>query len=286
MTTISPLRPGPGGPADTTTGPTRPRAGRGGGCGRPTRSPPRPEPPGCACAGGWSLWSLPFLVVLALVATKLLTMVALGDEALKSYTAGNVTGTEDAGKRLGFLNLIEAHKAPFARGDARVLAGDYEGARAAFEESLALAPKDSRESCQIRVNLALSLEKLGQAAQNAGNAAQAKQYFDRVQQVVNEAPPGCFEGPAQDEEGQQLRDAQQRAQDQQQQQQQQGQQQPDQQQTSRARTSSSSSTTRPRTTSRSASRATSRTAPSPSRRSTSPGSRTHRGTAHTAPSRG
>ncbi len=165
------------------------------------------------------VWSLPFVVVLALVATKLLTMVALGDEALQSYTAGNVTGTEDAAKRLEFLNLIEAHKAPFARGDARVLAGDYEGSRAAFEESLALAPKDSRDTCRIRVNLSLSLEKLGQAAQGAGHADQAKQYFDRVQQVVNEAPPGCFEGDAQDEEGQQLRDAQQRAQDQNQQQQ-------------------------------------------------------------------
>ena len=164
------------------------------------------------------LWSLPFVVLLALVATKLLTMVSLGDEALRSYTAGNVTGTEDAAKRLGFLNLIEAHKAPFARGDARVLAGDYDGARAAFEESLVLAPQDSREACQIRVNLALSLEKLGQAAQNAGHADQAKQYFDRVQQVVNEAPPSCFEGDAQNEEGQQLRDAQQRAQDQNQQQ--------------------------------------------------------------------
>jgi tetratricopeptide (TPR) repeat protein len=176
------------------------------------------------------VWSLPFVVLLALVAAKLLTMVSLGDEALRSYAAGNVTGTENAASRLGFLNVIEAHKAPFARGDARVLAGDYEGARAAFEESLALAPRDSRESCQIRVNLSLSLEKLGQAAQNAGHPDQAKQYFDRVQQVVNDAPPGCFDGDAQDEEGQQLRDAQQRAQDQNQQQTQQDPQNPDQQQ--------------------------------------------------------
>jgi tetratricopeptide (TPR) repeat protein len=176
------------------------------------------------------VWSLPFVVLLALVATKLLTMVALGDGAVRAYSSGNVTGTEDAANRLGFLNYIERHKAPFARGDARVLAGDYDGARTAFEEALAVAPKDSRESCQIRVNLALSLEKLGQAAQNAGHADEAKQYFDRVQQVVNEAPPGCFEGDAQDEEGQQLRDAQQRAQDQNQQQQNQQNQQQNQQQ--------------------------------------------------------
>jgi tetratricopeptide (TPR) repeat protein len=177
-----------------------------------------------------AVWSLPFVLALALVAAKLLTMVALGDEAVRAYASGNVTGTENAGQRLEFLNLIEPHKAPFVRGDARVLAGDYDGARAAFEEALALAPRDSRESCQIRVNLALSLEKLGQAAQTAGHADVAKQYFDRVQQVVNDAPPGCFEGDAQDEEGQQLRDAQQRAQDQNQQQDQQDQQSQNQQQ--------------------------------------------------------
>ena len=213
MTTISPLRPGPGDPPESgpgrrwrqllATDPETPQA-------RASRLRMRKR---------LALWSLPFVLALALVATKLLTMVALGDEAVRAYASGNVTGTENAGQRLEFLNLIEPHKAPFARGDARVLAGDYDGARAAFEEALALAPRDSRESCQIRVNLALSLEKLGQAAQTAGQADRAKQYFDRVQQVVNEAPPGCFEGDAQDEEGQQLRDAQQRAQDQNQQQQ-------------------------------------------------------------------
>ena len=215
MTTISPLRPGSGGREPRDEGSDRPWW-------RMLATGPETAEARAArlrLRKRLIVWSLPFVIVLALVATKLLTMVALGDEALRSYTAGNVTGTEDAAKRLGFLNLIEAHKAPFARGDARVLAGDYDGARAAFEESLVLAPQDSRDACQIRVNLSLSLEKLGQAAQNAGHADQAKQYFDRVQQVVNEAPPSCFEGDAQNEEGQQLRDAQQRAQDQNQQQQ-------------------------------------------------------------------
>jgi tetratricopeptide (TPR) repeat protein len=216
MTTISPLRPGPDGRRRPPSEPAE----------RPwwRLRATDPETPQARAARlrlrrRLILWSLPFVIVLALVATKLLTMVALGDEALRAYTSGNVTGSDDAGKRLGFLNLIEPHKAPFARGDARVLAGDYDGARAAFEESLALAPPDTREACQVRVNLVLSLEKLGQAAQTAGRADQAKQYFDRVQAVVSGAPPGCFEGDAQNEEGQQLRDAQQRAQDQNQQQQ-------------------------------------------------------------------
>ncbi len=166
------------------------------------------------------LWSLPVVVVMLLVATKLLATVALGEEALRSYTQGNITGTQDAAGRLGVVNVIEPHKAPFALGDARVMAGDFDGARAAFEDALKAAPKDSLDACQIRVNLVLSLEKLGTAATSAGHPDQAKAYSDRLNEVVAQAPQGCFQGDAQNDEGQQLRDAQQRSQEQQQQEQQ------------------------------------------------------------------
>lgn len=159
-------------------------------------------------------WSLPAVVLLALVALKLVTMVALGEEARQAYAAGNITGVAQAAARLDILNVIEPHKAPFAAGDAKVLGGDLDGARADFEEALTLAPRDSREACQIRVNLVLSLQKLGDAAQAAGQAASATAYYERVKAVVAEAPQGCFQGDAADEEGQQLRDAQQRAQEQ------------------------------------------------------------------------
>ncbi|MDQ2796417.1 MAG: hypothetical protein M3Y06_04545, partial [Actinomycetota bacterium] len=84
------------------------------------------------------LWSLPAVILLALVAAKLALMVTLGDQAREAYAAGNVTGVESAAARLGFVNVIEPYKAPFARGDASVLAQDYDSARAAFEEALAL----------------------------------------------------------------------------------------------------------------------------------------------------
>jgi len=174
------------------------------------------------------IWSLPVIVLMLLVALKLFATVALGEDALRSYTQGNITGTQDAADRLQVVNVIEPHKAPFALGDARVMTGDFDGARGAFEQALALAPKDSVESCQIRVNLVLSLEKLGTAATSAGRPAQAEGYADRLSEVVTQAPHGCFQGDAQDNEGQQLRDAQQWSQEQQQQaqQQQQDQQQP------------------------------------------------------------
>ncbi len=216
MTTTSPLRPGGPPPRDPA-----PRPGR-----RPrwlTAAAPETDE---QRAGRLRLrrrlvwWSLPVVVLMLLVATKLLSMVAFGEDALRSYTAGNITGTQDAADHLSWLNVIEPHKAPFARGDARVLAGDFAGARAAFEEALALAPKNSVESCQIRVNLVLSLEKLGTAATQAGRTAEAQAFRGRLEEVVAQAPQGCFQGDAQNDEGQQLRDAQQRAQEQQQQEQQ------------------------------------------------------------------
>ncbi len=156
------------------------------------------------------VWSLPVVLVLLLVALKLLSMVAFGDRARSSYDAGEVTGVEQAAVRLGFLNVIERHKAPFAHGDARVLAGDFGGARGAFEEALDIAPRDDVEACQIRVNLVLSLEKLGDAAKTASGLGGAKPYYDRMQVVVADAPQGCFQ-PAAGDAGQQLGDARGRA---------------------------------------------------------------------------
>lgn len=156
------------------------------------------------------VWSLPAVVVLLLVAVKLLTMVSLGNEARAAYDEGALTRVEQAASRLGILNLIERHKAPFARGDALVLAGDLDGARGAFEEALGVAPQGGVEACQIRVNLVLTLERLGDAALASAGLDAAKPYYDRVQVVVGDAPRGCFQPPS-GATGQQLGDARSRA---------------------------------------------------------------------------
>lgn len=158
------------------------------------------------------VWSLPVVLVLLFVALKLLTMVAIGNQARTAYDGGEVTAVEQAAARLGFFNVIERHKAPFAHGDARVMAGDFDGAREAFEEALVVAPRNAVEACQIRVNLVLSLEKLGDAAKASTGLDAAKPFYDRMQAVVADAPEGCFQPPAGDA-GRQLGDARGRAQE-------------------------------------------------------------------------
>jgi len=150
------------------------------------------------------------VVVLLLVALKLLTMVAAGHQAKAAFDGGSITSLEQAGQQMAFLNLVERHKAPFALGDAAVLSGDFDTARARFEQALAASPADGLESCQVRVNLVLALEKLGDAAATTGAAA-AKPYYDRIAAVATAAPAGCFQPQGQGT-GQQLDDARSRAQ--------------------------------------------------------------------------
>ncbi len=157
------------------------------------------------------VWSSPVVVVLFLVALKLLTMVAAGHQAKAAFDAGSITSLEQAGRQMMFLNLVERHKAPFALGDAAVLDGDFQTARARFEQALAASPADGLESCQVRVNLVLALEKLGDAAATASGTAAAKPYYDRIAAVATAAPAGCFQPQGQGT-GQQLDDAKSRAQ--------------------------------------------------------------------------
>ncbi|MDQ2755440.1 MAG: hypothetical protein M3Y71_02585, partial [Actinomycetota bacterium] len=154
--------------------------------------------------------SAPVVVVLLLVALKLLTMVAAGHQARVAYDGGSITSLEQSGQRMAFLNVVERHKAPFALGDAAVLAGDFDTARARFEQALRVAPSDGLEACQVRVNLVLALEQLGDKARSASGADAAKPFDDRIAAVAAGAPAGCFQPQGQGT-GQRLDEARSRA---------------------------------------------------------------------------
>jgi hypothetical protein len=138
------------------------------------------------------LWSgLPVLVVLC-VCAKLLSLGVLTGQATAGFASGDAVAVGSAAAGLRAANIIERHKAPFAEGDARVLAGDFEAARQLFEEALALSgPGDE---CVIRVNLVLSIERLGDARLAAQDPAGAGRLFAEGLAVVDGAPPGCLAG--------------------------------------------------------------------------------------------
>jgi hypothetical protein len=136
------------------------------------------------------VWSgLPVLVVLCLCA-KLLSLGVLAGQATAGFASGDEAAVGYAAAGLRAANVIERHKAPFAEGDARVLAGDFEAARQLFEEALALSgPGDE---CVIRVNLVLSIERLGDARLAAKDPTAAGRLFAEGLAVVGGAPEGCL----------------------------------------------------------------------------------------------
>jgi hypothetical protein len=147
------------------------------------------------------LWGLPLVLAALLAAGKLVSMTALGQAAIWSFDAKDAAGVDSAARGMGFLDIVETHKSHFAMGDAAVLGGEWERARAEFEEALRLT--GSEDECTVRVNLVLTLEKLGDAARDAGDAAKAAARYGDGEKVVAAAPQGCFQqGSPQNQLGQ------------------------------------------------------------------------------------
>ncbi|MFJ4025811.1 hypothetical protein ACIPWF_01860 [Paenarthrobacter sp. NPDC089989] len=150
-----------------------------------------------------ALWSAPAALAALAVAAKLLSIGALGGAAAEAFAAGNQHGVSDAAGGLLFANVLEPHKALVASGDAHVVAGDFTSARSEFTKALNVGPGD--DECKVRVNLALSIEKLGDSAASSRDPQAAALYAEALE-VVQEAPASCHEdGPGNgDGEGQRL----------------------------------------------------------------------------------
>ncbi|MHC6594715.1 hypothetical protein [Arthrobacter sp. C152] len=138
------------------------------------------------------LWSvLPVLLVLC-AAAKLLSVGILADRAAQAFAAGDPPAVGSAAAALGIANVLEPYKAPFAAGDAAVLAGDFGAARAAFEQALAGVPRGSGDECLVRINLVLVIERLGDDKLRAADPASAVALFQDAVAVLGESPAGCF----------------------------------------------------------------------------------------------
>lgn len=141
-----------------------------------------------------ALWSAPPALLALDVAAKLLSVGALGGYAAHAFGTDDQDGAARAASWLQVANLFEPHKAYFASGDAHVLAGDFSAARKDFEAALD-AGADTDE-CRVRVNLVLSVEKLGDAALSAGSKPTAATLFREALDVIESSPAQCAqEGP-------------------------------------------------------------------------------------------
>ncbi len=188
-------------------------SGGGGDLGTGIRRRP-PLPPHLARLRKRMLWSSAPLVLLAvLAALRLLTLNVFADRAIAAYTAADKVGAMTTAERLGWVNIVESWRYPFAVGDAHVLAGNDDLARPWFESALAGVPKGGREECVVRVNLGLVYEHLGDLAAAREHSDEARQFYDLGIETTKVAPAACDKPDQQNRnQAQELKDAQQRMQ--------------------------------------------------------------------------
>ena len=185
-----------------------------------------------------AIGTLPLTLAALLFVGKLLSMYAFAHQAITAYVVDDFAGSEASARGQDVANWFEPYKAPFNIGTALAAAEQLPQARAELERSLSLAT--GLEVCGVRINLALVIERMGDAARAAGDGATATQLYGEALTVTVETPEECHSEEAQQQSSDPQRDMSDTLdgtegrlkQKQQQQEQQQPPQQPDQQQPS------------------------------------------------------
>lgn len=146
------------------------------------------------------LWGIPFSVIALLVAAKLITMVLVGQATVTKYGDADYEGALNSAQQQKILNVIEQWKAPYSTGTSYLQLGLNDEARAELESALALST--GIDQCPVRANLAIAIERQGDALLEAGDRGAARELWTQALAVLQQQPPACAEStskPAMDE---------------------------------------------------------------------------------------
>lgn len=177
-----------------------------------------------------AIGSIPLVLAAVLFVGKLLSMYAFAHQSITSFVTGGYAESEEAARGQDWANWFEPFKAPYNLGTAQAGSEQLDAARDALEEALPQAT--GLNVCYVRINLSLVIERQGDAAVAAGEAATAAERYGEALEITVETPQECNDDEAQQQSPDPNRDMsdtlEQNQQRQQQKQQQQNQQQPDQ----------------------------------------------------------
>lgn len=151
-----------------------------------------------------AIGTLPLTLVALLFVGKLLSMYAFAHQAITAYVVDDYAGSEAAARGQEFLNGFEPYKAPFNVGTALAGAERLPEARAELEKALSLA--SGLEVCGVRINLALVIERMGDAARADGDGTAAAALFDEALTITIETPEECRSEEAQEQSSDPERD--------------------------------------------------------------------------------
>lgn len=151
-----------------------------------------------------AIGTLPLTLAALLFVGKLLSMYAFAHQAITAYVVDDYSGSEAAARGQEFWNFFEPYKAPFNVGTALAGAEQLTESRAKLEEALSLAT--GLEVCGVRINLALVIERMGDAARADGDGASAATLYDEALTITIETPDECRTDEAQEQSSDPERD--------------------------------------------------------------------------------
>ncbi|MCS3442941.1 hypothetical protein [Microbacterium phyllosphaerae] len=154
-----------------------------------------------------AIGTLPLTLAALLFVGKILSMYAFAHQSITSYVADDYAGSESSARGQEFLNWFEPYKAPFNVGTALAGSEKLPEARAKLEESLGLAT--GVEVCSVRINLALVIERMGDAARADGDGAGAAKLYGEALTITTEMPEECGSDEAEKQSSDPDRDMQQ-----------------------------------------------------------------------------
>ncbi|MBF4458034.1 hypothetical protein [Pseudoclavibacter sp. VKM Ac-2867] len=143
------------------------------------------------------VFSIPFALLAAAFATKLISMSVIADRTVALYSEADYEGSMNSAQQQKFVNILEGWKAPYNTGTSMLQLGLLDEARSELETALPMA--EPPQQCPIRANLAITIERLGDARLAADDTAGAVALWQEALAVVDARDPSCasteFEPP-------------------------------------------------------------------------------------------
>lgn len=143
------------------------------------------------------LFSIPFALIAAAFAAKLISMSVIADRTVALYADADYEGSMNSAQQQKFVNILESWKALYNTGTSMLQLGLLEEARSEFEGALPMA--EPPQQCPIRANLAITIERQGDARLAAEDAAGAVTLWQEALAVLEARDPSCasteFEPP-------------------------------------------------------------------------------------------
>ncbi|MGV8884073.1 MAG: hypothetical protein ACOH1T_00600 [Microbacteriaceae bacterium] len=137
----------------------------------------------------WYLFTIPLVVLLVVVAVKLIGLSVTTQAAIVAFNRGDYPTSIERSESLMDVTLIEPYIPYFNRGDAYAASEMFVESIDDFEKALVFAP--DQKKCDVRVNLALSWENLGDIYAEGGYFQGAVLLYQAAEKVIADGGDEC-----------------------------------------------------------------------------------------------